>query len=91
MSTSDLGAVINFLVVGDEKYSAKIDTIGAALIDEGIWCATELGNRLCSNRRTFHCNSRTNRPLLDHALQCPIIGLTWIAIKQAVISMRQLE
>ena len=38
MSTSDLGAVINFLVVGDEKYSAKIDTIGAALIDEGIWC-----------------------------------------------------
>ena len=29
MSTNDLGAVINFLVVGG-KYSAKIDTIGAA-------------------------------------------------------------
>ena len=38
MSTSGLGAVINVLVVGDAKYSAKIDTIGAALIDEGIWC-----------------------------------------------------
>ena len=36
LSTSGLGAVINFLVVGDKKYSAKIDTIGAALIDEGM-------------------------------------------------------
>ena len=38
VSTSGLGAVINFLVVGDAKYSAKIEMIGAALIDEGIWC-----------------------------------------------------
>jgi len=38
VSTSGLGAVINFLVVGDEKYSAKIEMIGAAVIDEGIWC-----------------------------------------------------
>ena len=38
MSTSGLGAVINFLVVGDTKHSAKIEMIGAALIDEGIWC-----------------------------------------------------
>ena len=30
-------AVIIFLVVGDEKYSAKIEMIGVALIDEGIW------------------------------------------------------
>ena len=50
MSTSGSGAVISFLVVGDKKYSAKIDTIGAALIDEGIYGATELGNRLRSNR-----------------------------------------
>ena len=35
---SGLGEVINFLVVGDAKYSAKIDTSGAALIDEGICC-----------------------------------------------------
>ena len=27
-----------FLVVGDAKYSAKIEMIGAALIDEGICC-----------------------------------------------------
>ena len=38
VSTSGLGAVINFLVVGDAKYSAKIEMIGAALIDEGICC-----------------------------------------------------
>jgi len=38
MSTSDLGAVINFFLVGDAKYSVKIEMIGAALIDEGIWC-----------------------------------------------------
>ena len=38
VSTSGLGAVIIFLVVGDAKYSAKIEIIGAALIDEGIWC-----------------------------------------------------
>ena len=37
MSTSDLGAVINFFLVGDAKYSVKIEMIGAALIDEGIW------------------------------------------------------
>ena len=37
VSTSGSGAVINFLVVGDAKYSAKIEMIGAALIDEGIW------------------------------------------------------
>ena len=38
VSTSGLGEVINFLVVGDAKYSAKIEMIGAALIGEGIWC-----------------------------------------------------
>ena len=38
VSTSGLGEVINFLVVGDAKYSAKIEMIGAALIEEGIWC-----------------------------------------------------
>ena len=38
VSTSGLGAVINFLLVGDAKYSAKIEMIGAALIDEGIGC-----------------------------------------------------
>ena len=38
MMISGLGEVINFLVVGDAKYSAKIEMIGAALIDEGIWC-----------------------------------------------------
>ena len=27
-----------FVVVGDAKYSAKIEMIGAALIEEGIWC-----------------------------------------------------
>ena len=37
VSTSGLGAVINFLVARDAKYSAKIEMIGAALIDEGIW------------------------------------------------------
>ena len=30
VTTSGVGAVIHFLVVGDAKYSAKIDTIGAA-------------------------------------------------------------
>ena len=30
-------AVIIFLAVGDAKYSAKIEMIGAALIHEGIW------------------------------------------------------
>ena len=38
VSTSGLGEFINFLVVGDAKYSAKIEMIGAALIEEGIWC-----------------------------------------------------
>ena len=38
VSTSGLGAVINFLPVGDAKYSAKIEMIGAALIDEGVGC-----------------------------------------------------
>jgi hypothetical protein len=36
-----LGEVINILVVGDEKYSAKIEMIGAALIDEGICCVRD--------------------------------------------------
>ena len=38
VTTSDLGAVINFFLVGDAKYSVKIEMIGAALIDEGILC-----------------------------------------------------
>ena len=41
VSTSGLGAVINFLVVGDAKYSAKIEMIGAALIDEGMCCVRD--------------------------------------------------
>jgi hypothetical protein len=35
VSTSGLGEVIIFVVVGDAKYSAKIEMIGAALIEEG--------------------------------------------------------
>ena len=31
MSTSDWGAVIDSLVVGDEKYSAKIDTVARSI------------------------------------------------------------
>ena len=38
VTTSGVGAVIHFLVVWDAKYSAKIEMIGAALIDEGICC-----------------------------------------------------
>ena len=38
VTTSGVGAIIIFLLVGDAKYSAKIEMIGADLIDEGIWC-----------------------------------------------------
>jgi hypothetical protein len=41
VSTSGLGEVIIFLVVGDAKYSAKIEMIGAALIDEGMCCVRD--------------------------------------------------
>ena len=41
VTTSGLGAVISFLVVGDAKYSAKIEMIGAALIDEGMCCVRD--------------------------------------------------
>ena len=41
VSTSGLGEVINFVVVGNTKYSAKIEMIGAALIDDGMCCVRD--------------------------------------------------